>query len=67
MTPEQARELLPPVRCQFGDRVYDCRTIGRMNQFATVYAIPADSQHLEAQFSWNAIAHAATGGITLKA
>lgn len=67
MTAEQAREALPHVRCQFGPRVFECRTIGRQNQFATVYAIPQDSQHLEAHFTWEAIARAASWGITLRA
>jgi hypothetical protein len=66
MTAEQARDTLPPVNVRFGNQVYPgCAVRGRQNDVATVY-VP-DLQHLEARFTWETIARAATTGSILQA
>ena len=66
MTANEAKDRCPDVSCRFGGKVYPlCPVRGRRNQFATVY-VP-DLEHLRADFSWDAVARAATTGAILHA
>ena len=53
---QEARNILPMVYVKFHGKSYACRTSGRCNEFATVYA---EKDHgLTAEFTWESIARA---------
>jgi hypothetical protein len=61
---ETVRQDLPDVKVKLDGRILDCRTCGRLNEFATVFV---HGYAMQWQFSWHAIAHSLNSGRPLTA
>lgn len=72
MTVSEAKRDLPNVKVRIGRKVFSAQVSGRLNPFATVtvsYIHSGAPRHylrgqpwIDAQFSWDAIAHSLTTG-----